>query len=764
MNFNEYKQTLKREINFDNIPKYFKNKPNWVLWKLVKDNDPNAKKDYKKIPFNIDEKTGEVNYKVSSKDPNTWDTFENVKKHYETLSEVAGIWFAIDDERLFFLDIDGVKDHYLIDDLSGVTYGELSPSQEGYHFFLQSSEPFNHKKKDSTNTLELYSGIGRFASFTGFSIDEDVNEVIQDNEKVKEIIKNHFETNSDEKPIVVNFEDINNRKGKCNLSVEEILDIAKNNKYRGEDYTAIIEGRFEDARNYKGERFVDEGGVIDISRADFSLMQEIARITKGDREKMFEVYRNTPDWYRKDNDHNVGRIGNTIDTAIRKYFEKASFELPYENELKKQLEQTSDTKLKEEYILSSTGAIKKVFSNLELALKKLGISSRLKYNEFTDEVIYLNEEVNDFHLIKFRSDISKEIEVDFTTKDILQAVTNLALKNKYHPVKQIIEGKEWDKIERVETFFIDYLGAEDSEYTRTLAKRWLTGAVARIYKPGTKFEIVPIFHGKQGIGKSTIGNKLAGEYFTDSLQGMSNKDDLLLLIGKWIVELGELSAMSKERSERVKHFISVESDRIRKPYGTTSQDYDRTCVFYGTTNNPHFLNDITGNRRFFPVERVSEPIKDIFNISSETVQQLWAEAYEYYKNGTRIFYTEEEQDYIEKNYRNDVLYEDELLIRIKHFINMKVPSDFYELKLFEQKQVFENGNISTTHMYRDNFEHQLEKIHVRTMVEIIGYDPLNQQFNSVLNKANMYMNNFEEWERKKSVRINQKVSTGFERV
>src|SRR5699024_947608 len=102
---------------------------------------------------------------------------------------------------------------------------------------------------------------------------------------------------------------------------------------------------------------------------------------------------------------------------------------------------------KEEYILSSTGAIKKVFSNLELALKKLGISSRLKYNEFTDEVIYLNEEVNDFHLIKFRSDISKEIEVDFTTKDILQAVTNLALKNKYHPVKQIIEGKEWDKIE-----------------------------------------------------------------------------------------------------------------------------------------------------------------------------------------------------------------------------------------------------------------------------------------------------------------------------
>lgn len=324
MNLSEYQKALKRKINFDNIPQYFKEKPNWVLWKLVKNNDPKAKNDYKKIPFNIDEQTGEI-YTVSSNDPNTWDTFENVRKHYETLSEVAGIWFAIDDDCLFFLDIDGVKDHYLIDELSGVTYGELSPSQEGYHFFLQSSEPFNHKKKDSTGTLEVYSGVGRFASFTGFTIDDDASEVIKDDERVKEIIKNHFETDSDEKPIVLNFDDINKRKSQCNLSVEEILDIAKNNKYRGEDYTAIIEGRFEDARNYKGESFVDEKGDIDISRADFSLMQEIAGITKGDREKMFEVYRNTPGWYRKDNDHNVGRIGNTIDTAITKYLSKNKF-------------------------------------------------------------------------------------------------------------------------------------------------------------------------------------------------------------------------------------------------------------------------------------------------------------------------------------------------------------------------------------------------------------------------------------------------------
>ena len=472
MNFNEYKQALKREINFDNIPQFFKDKPNWVLWKLVKDNDPNAKKDYKKIPFNIDEKTGEINYKVSSNDPNTWDTFENVKKHYEALSEVAGIWFAIDDECLFFLDIDGVKDHYLIDDLSGVTYGELSPSQEGYHFFLQSSEPFNHKKKDSTNTLELYSGIGRFASFTGFSIDEDVNEVIQDDEKVKEVIKNHFETNSDEKPmIVVNFEDINNRKGKCKLSVNEILEKAKNNEVRGKDYAAIIEGRFEDARNYKGERFVDEGGVIDISRADFSLMQEIARITKGDREKMFEVYRNTPDWYRKDNDHNVGRIGNTIDTAIRKYFEKASFELPYGNELKRQLKQARDTKLKEinEYRKATMEKPQEVNRLSPLQAANLFIDTGLvKFNLFDDQEnsrigMYLSDEgiytVNLFYIQR----VISYVEESFTEKHANNVIYHLRQKlsiKKPTKDKNLIavnNGVFNNKTKKLEPFSPDYI-------------------------------------------------------------------------------------------------------------------------------------------------------------------------------------------------------------------------------------------------------------------------------------------------------------------
>jgi len=436
---------------------------------------------------------------------------------------------------------------------------------------------------------------------------------------------------------------------------------------------------------------------------------------------------------------------------------------PINLDVYKDIEAMKSKYKKEEYILSSTGAIKGLFSNLLLALKRLGTSSKLKYNEFSRMIEYENRNLEDLDLINFRDEVNREIEADFKTPEILQATHKLSSENSYNPIKQMIESKEWDKTERVETFFIDYLGAEDSEYTRTLAKRWLTGAVARVYEPGIKFEVVPIFHGKQGIGKSTIGDKLAGEYFTDSLKGMTNKDDLLILAGKWIVELSELSAMGETRIEEVKSFISARTDTFRVPYDKLPKDHNRTIVFFGTTNTPQFLKDVTGDRRFFPVSCKPNASKDIFNISKETIQQLWAEAYEYYKNDTRIFYTEEEQDYIEENYRKDVRYEDELLNQVTHFINLEIPKDFYKLQTYEQKKIFNDGyyykgdsNIKVT-----GFQSKIEKFHTRDLLKIIGYEPLKPNFNSLMAKVNMYMNNFDEWEYKPSLKINGRVTSGY---
>ena len=153
----------------------------------------------------------------------------------------------------------------------------------------------------------------------------------------------------------------------------------------------------------------------------------------------------------------------------------------------------------------------------------------------------------------------------------------------------MIHSKPWDGVQRVESIFIDYLGVDDNSYTRAVARKWMAGAVARIYEPGIKFEMVPIIAGKQGLGKSTLFQRLGGDFFTDSLRSLGNtKDDYQLLIGAFIIELGELSSMSTTETDQIKSFVSARSDKIRLPYARTTQTYKRTCVFAGTTNTSQY--------------------------------------------------------------------------------------------------------------------------------------------------------------------------------
>ena len=80
------------------------------------------------------------------------------------------------------------------------------------------------------------------------------------------------------------------------------------------------------------------------------------------------------------------------------------------------------------------------------------------------------------------------------------------------------------------------------------------------------------------------------------------------LLGKWIVEFGELSVLKKVDNETIKSFITERADRFRPPWGRRARDFPRTCVFGGYTNEDEFLSDATGNRRFWPI-RVPSPIR-----------------------------------------------------------------------------------------------------------------------------------------------------------
>lgn len=264
----------------------------------------------------------------------------------------------------------------------------------------------------------------------------------------------------------------------------------------------------------------------------------------------------------------------------------------------------------------------------------------------------------------------------FKKENLADAITKIALDHSYNPVKDYIEQEPWDGIKRAETLFIDYLGAKDTAYNRATTKITLTGGIARIYQPGIKFDTMLVLTGKQGIGKSTLLSSLAnnGAWFTDHLSGMGkDKDDYVNIQGQWIVEAGELSAMSKTSIEDTKRFLSARNDKYREPYATIATEHPRQCIVFGTTNSQAFLNDLTGARRFLPVScGINEPTKNVFKADPHDLQQVWAEAKTWYE-AKEPLYLSPEMEQIANVQRENAKSDDPQADLIESFLNMKVP-------------------------------------------------------------------------------------------
>lgn len=224
------------------------------------------------------------------------------------------------------------------------------------------------------------------------------------------------------------------------------------------------------------------------------------------------------------------------------------------------------------------------------------------------------------------------------------ALLIVSAQNRINDVKRYLEGLAWDGVPRVETLLPDYLGAEDNAYTRAVMRKALCAAVARAVEGGVKFDYMPIFTGPQGIGKSTFLAILGGEWFSDSLTTFAGKEAAELIQGTWINEVGELSAFSKQETQVIKQFLSKTHDIYRAAYGRRTEKYPRRCVFFGTSNDHEFLKDATGNRRFWPVDVGRYPAKkSVWEYLPLEVDQVWAEACVYRKNGEELFLTKEIQ-------------------------------------------------------------------------------------------------------------------------
>lgn len=223
-------------------------------------------------------------------------------------------------------------------------------------------------------------------------------------------------------------------------------------------------------------------------------------------------------------------------------------------------------------------------------------------------------------------------------KTIRNAFTEVVHRNTFHPIKAYVESATWDGVPRAEQLFIEYLGAADSHYTKQVTRKMLLAAVARLYRPGCKFDQMLVLVGPQGAGKSSLLAKLGKEWFSDSLRTFENKEAGEHLQSGWIFEIGELSAMKKTEVEEVKAFLSKTEDRYRVAYDRQVSEFPRKCVFFGTTNTRDFLRDATGNRRFWPIEVFPDRAKQSHwdHLTEEEVSQIWAEVLSWFKAGETL--------------------------------------------------------------------------------------------------------------------------------
>jgi Virulence-associated protein E/Bifunctional DNA primase/polymerase, N-terminal/Primase C terminal 2 (PriCT-2) len=269
-------------------------------------------------------------------------------------------------------------------------------------------------------------------------------------------------------------------------------------------------------------------------------------------------------------------------------------------------------------------------TNAKVGIGALGVDCR--YDLFHNRMLVEGEliskwnsnELSDHVTSMLRDRIRYRFGFDPGKVNTRDAIETLCLERRFDPVLDYLDTLQWDGIPRLDGWLSIWLGATDNALNRAISRLSLIAAVRRARDPGIKFDQIIVLEGKQGAGKSEAIRILAGsENFSDQkILGVDDRKQQELTEGVWLYEIAELTGLKQAALEHVKAFVSRMVDRARPAYGHYTTRQPRRTVFFGSTNHETYLNDDTGNRRFWPVLVGRIDLRGL----SEARDQLWAEA------------------------------------------------------------------------------------------------------------------------------------------
>ena len=553
--------------------------------------------------------------RASSTDPETWASYEEVKKS----SDRVGVVFT-PEKTLLGIDIDHCVEngkikhekealiHSLIEKAD--THTEFSPSGTGLHLYIHLTEPLKLESNKKA-PFEVYTE-GRYFTYTEDFYGEKKEVQTVTREKALELL-DIIGYPWKESPVA-----IEKAKPTTDMSMDD-EDVLK--KMFGSKNGAKVKALWDGDLS-------ENGG--DDSSADMTLLLHLAFWTQKDSSQMSRMWLSSPLGQRKKTvtrkDYRDRTIGAAVSRCTEVYKPRVA------------MSEVTVQVIEELNLLFITGAkgSKVYLQNTENICRVLrnhpNFKGRLRHDEFkTVYEVFHTGRWNSYSgndAVVFQTEISilfPEIFGKVTKGMVEDAIFMVAKENAMDSAKDFVSSLVWDKAPRLDNWLHYTYGAPQDEYHTKVGANWIKGLVKRIVYPGCKFDYVIVLEGPQGSKKSTSLGVLGGDWHVETTMSTDSKDFFMQFEGKAIVEFSEGETLSRTEVKKMKAIITTQVDKYRKPYERTSQDFPRRCVFAMTTNQEEYLKDETGNRRWLPVSLVLDEA-DIEWLKTNR-KQILAEAY-----------------------------------------------------------------------------------------------------------------------------------------
>lgn len=218
----------------------------------------------------------------------------------------------------------------------------------------------------------------------------------------------------------------------------------------------------------------------------------------------------------------------------------------------------------------------------------------------------------------------------------------------YHPFLYYLEHlPKWDGQDHILGMSVSVTVKGETEEQMRFAeylKKWLVGMVAGWIDPKVVNNVILVLIGEQGSYKTTWFNyllppQLTSYFYTKTNANRMGRDDLLTLAQYGLVCCEELDTMKPAELNQLKAAVTMPSIDERAAYAHFHEHRKHIASFCGTGNNPQFLSDPTGSRRWLPfeVESIESPRDHPFDYTG-----IYSQAYALYQQGFRYWFTRDE--------------------------------------------------------------------------------------------------------------------------